>query len=489
MTTHNAAPQVIEGSLSGGDRPNANTVAIGTLFQDLDPAGVLWISAPGATPSAPRQWIQTSPQGSPFPDPIDLWVNAGTGSDLNPGTQALPLRNLSTALNRTPAAWRRNCTIHLVGTTAHVLPPGFRFSAGVPIGSTASPLAIVGETWTDAVSGTVTGTTSDSVTDTSLTMSPDAFNGARILFDSGPATGMWSQIRTNDASTVGIWDGNLPIGVVIGTKFRVQTQASVIQFADAGWGAFDDSVPYGSGPIEFFGVFCLGTASVISLWTEAFCTVGKDLCIWDLDGGLMQLWSSKQLWGPLGALIGPPATMNQFNSGPSLRNGTVDVFDGTTGGGTSILRGVAYQASLGSATFLAPTDQRQNSTVTADGAAVLVEAGVNDTSPFPAAFTSISRGDLRLRGIVITNASGQAVTVINGGFAQLTGVTGSTGNGAFGLLTFGGFATFDGTTTVSGTAGQVSVGTTPPTTWAIISGTGVANDFTATGRGDVVMRV
>lgn len=141
--------------------------------------------------------------------PINLWVRDDTGNDTNDGTLANPLKTVLEAVSRIPFGILHTVIIH-VGKGTYVPPEierksfGERFvivgdGAGLAdggfdelpgLGTLAVPL--------NATSGTV-----NSITDTSLTETPDdtALLGRTIIIDSGTGVGQRRQVSGNTADT------------------------------------------------------------------------------------------------------------------------------------------------------------------------------------------------------------------------------------------------------------------------------------------------
>jgi hypothetical protein len=164
---------------------------------------------------------------------IDIYVNAGTGNDANPGTITEPVQTLGRALQIVPSEWDGFCNIHLAAgnysISGQMGTSGIRTDyIGSPVGTNAKPLAWIGEFV--AVSAVLTAVAGSSTTQAVVAgpLTPDDYLGATVLVLTGAAAGTRIQVRGNTATDILFINGaNNAIG--IGDTFRVERPASVVK--------------------------------------------------------------------------------------------------------------------------------------------------------------------------------------------------------------------------------------------------------------------
>jgi hypothetical protein len=167
-----------------------------------------------------------------YSDDVNIYVDAGTGNDLNPGTASEPLATIDMALKTVPAEWTGACNIHLAAgnysISGQMGTSGIRTDyIGSPVGTNAKPLAWIGEFV--AVSAVLTAVAGSSTTQAVVAgpLTPDDYLGATVLVLTGAAAGTRIQVRGNTATDIlFINAANNAIG--IGDTFRVERPASIV---------------------------------------------------------------------------------------------------------------------------------------------------------------------------------------------------------------------------------------------------------------------
>jgi hypothetical protein len=153
---------------------------------------------------------QQGPQGPSAAGPyltMDFvrYVDATTGDDSNPGTQAQPLKTLDTAFRQVPPEWGRKARIYLAAGN-YDLPPGsglptaYNFGHGVGVG--AEPLLIQG-VMTTMFSRNITGSTNSGVSVDGAALTPHAWRGYFAeCSNHGGGVASFFQIVDNDAQSL-----------------------------------------------------------------------------------------------------------------------------------------------------------------------------------------------------------------------------------------------------------------------------------------------
>jgi hypothetical protein len=176
---------------------------------------------------------------------VDLFVNATTGSDSNPGTLALPLQTWDGVFATMPPQYTGYCRVHWAAgdyfVQSPVGPPSPLKRDTLPrcMGPTGQPVAFIGAV--QSIAGapgvrTVTNVTSGwQIEDNTMTLAPRAAVGAHIRVISGFNTGWRIMIKANDATHLELVSGNAFLSN--GDQFVIEAPASNIHAPGgiAGW--------------------------------------------------------------------------------------------------------------------------------------------------------------------------------------------------------------------------------------------------------------
>jgi len=269
-----------------------------------------------------------------------LYVNAVTGNDSNPGTQAAPFQTLQAALAALPALWQRKVRVYLAAGT-YTLPAQFTHSFGMPIGpgttgdggpttaSATQPDAYGGGgreiyfvgTYATQFTGTVTSVTNVSnyitrVTDTGQAFGVHAIEGMICRFTSGAATGYAFRVRENAATT---FDPLYPLGTSplpgAGDTYVIERAATIVK---VNYAAFQGSNVGINTNLVFDGISFQPAVNLAQLWFIGMSAIfngvdfgdytftnGMQAYFWKGDYGFVgQDQTDSDLTGDLRRLVG-----------------------------------------------------------------------------------------------------------------------------------------------------------------------------------------
>ncbi len=440
------------------------------------------IPVPGATLT--QEGVVTLGQVASDTD-IGIFVDSATGNDANPGTQALPVQTLAQALAILPNGIRAGANsniIHLVndGVTQEIYDIGNSvLNAGVPVGAQGTPLIIQSTpiTTVDATetAGDINGLT---ITDAALTLTPNAEEGNFVRATSGANEGQRRMIRENGATTIEV-NAPFPNAIGIGDTFQIEIPGAIIQYGDFDGSEFD----FGPYPIGFIDIKLQPNSaySNVNAFSASPMVAWKG-CQWDAGGYEIALMNSNwqcafifnHLWGT--APGDPFNSLFNANFGDGLYiNNAVMFIARSMLMGYIVVRNTFYDAeSFGpgqcSQTLISPDFKDSffnvgaNSNCYIMGDAFFVPCRIGRFNNTPVTVAGQSFFDAGSFGAnEFSNAPDDAVLVDTGAFANLANAIG-TGSDAFGIHVQGmSQAQFNGSTTLTGSAGDTSVGGTPKT--------------------------
>jgi hypothetical protein len=440
---------------------------------------------------------------NPVAKDVLQYVDASTGNDANPGSQALPLKTLEAALSRAPALWRGKNRIILAAGNYDITDingTGQRIiSVGEGVGPDAEPLVIMGSGFTNVLGDrTATSGTANDVTDSTLSMTVDAHVGATLLVLSGAQAGYRKMIRGNTATQFDFND-SMPGVMGAGDRFRIERPSAVLRCLPA----FQLSV-VGPNPsnlipslilkglkldatmtpgafINFDGIGVLATSVELAL--------GGSGSNWVIEGQGMVAANAA-----IGQLCPDILTSFEFASGMYVHAG--DGFNGLNIGDQSefsgflVIRDTGIIGGVNSYLGLINLDAKNSQIYLFEGGQMTHSPFTSKAGRMRACATSATRpGGITLdqgaratflEGIDIGGGAGDGVWVGHGSYAYLKQVIG-TGNAGFGVNVqkASSVDVLDANTgtTITGTGGNAKVGTLAKT-WANIAA-GVVTDSNA----------
>jgi len=186
-------------------------------------------AAIGAT-EATAQEVISSASSEYLRSNVQVYVDATSGDDGNPGTSGSPVKTLIRALEILPVAWAGKCRIHLAAGT-YDMP--LRWATGSPIAG-GQRLLVEGH-MSVIVPGTITGVAFDArnclvITDNTLVMTPNAHRLMYVEFLTGTHAGWRYPITANTPTDLTLLKGNTnPLPPSPGDLFQVVVPDAVIQ--------------------------------------------------------------------------------------------------------------------------------------------------------------------------------------------------------------------------------------------------------------------
>jgi hypothetical protein len=448
---------------------------VGTTFMlQLAPgaAGIAWIGPDG-------QPVAVGTLGAN----VRMYVDGATGSDSNPGTQALPLRTFGVALSRlgAVATWGAACELHVAAgtyTTAGTL----AFRCGIPSGINGQVLTIVGA-FSTTQAGATTATATNTVTDTALAMPVNGHVGERVRFTSGAAAGTIYSIASNTATRLTLLSDS-PISPAPGIGDTWVVEAPAVEL---------DCVNFElrSGSLAMLGVF-VNASGAISL--ETGTTLYAESCKYTAAAFTGSDGASVVLQGLDLAMPGAnnSAGTDNFYAGSFFSGGALQLDSHGTLYGNLVARTCPVSLLSCSVGELGAFDTdkaitlNRNSVLVAGGAPSQIHgAGVSGILAEDGSSVTLSNG-----GTVTISGCGGSAVFLDGSRASLAGLVGTLNTGAGVSVQGGSDCVVDGgTVTVTGTAGDIEIGTTGAHTWAALGGAGTIPDQGPTTRFDVATAV
>jgi len=208
-----------------------------------------WTYAESTDDNSAYRWNSTTARwgslASVGNEDVIIYVNTVTGNDTNPGTAAAPVKTFAGISALLPTTHRGLCRAYIQDTVASLLDmdlPGSNLVNAAwfpphPMGATAEPFTLIGK-FLDSGLGTRTSTTISVlansagivVTDSSLAIGLNAYQGFRFRVISGPETGKYAAIAANTvggAFTLLLPPWALPL-FVAGDKFVIEQPATTL---------------------------------------------------------------------------------------------------------------------------------------------------------------------------------------------------------------------------------------------------------------------
>lgn len=387
------------------DLPLPAEMPIGTEFFARLPGVVYVLTENPAT--GVRSWTL----GGGTIQGFNIYADAVTGDDANPGTQALPVRTLLRAVALIPAYWEGIMRIWLVspgtysqpGDDVLILLPG-RGGNPVYVSQNTQLLEIVGG-FTDAAGGpqtvTASGPGSGEVTAAGLPGAPDTYAGDRIRTLSGASPGATSLICENDpGGVVTVQDGAVASSLGPGDTFVIERPDRVIG------GLLTVS---GSGIFCMVGVAAMGPAAFFVQNAIAFL----EACTFDLMGQVLGTVQAEhvvarslaQIDPDPPAVCGPPGN----NTGIFVRNGGFAQLYFSAFEGSVVARVVDVQMAE-DAVMLVNGFDAPDATVFLDQAGVMATVtGLNGTRARAGRIVALRGSDVRLNQIDVVPPNGDAI--------------------------------------------------------------------------------
>ncbi|HKX71289.1 MAG TPA: hypothetical protein VJM75_08685, partial [Acidimicrobiales bacterium] len=479
-----------------------DTIAFAGTTLLLGPGEAVRLSADGPTGDWSAAFLGAS-EGPPL-DAI-VYADSATGSDTNPGTQALPVQTLARAVQLVGASgWRRYGVIFLAraGGTAYTLPQDVHTTWPNGGGVGAFPLQILGE-WIDSGQGTLTVdanangsatppvyATYDATGGTSGAWVADQWRGYFMRFLTGAlATANRRQIvGKNDANTLSSSFG--VSGVANGDTFVLERPGAVVQaLGRQGWHAAPGVIMRGC-EVQLLNGTGLATLALLD------CTLMLEGCwvngsanftispgpVGNLTTGQLPGFNTQTTAPALpythtddaGAYFLGPGSLTT----PSASRGACTVacrnaiWSGVT---NTVLLGATYADVFGA--HFGVASLRVSTGALASATSTRYET-VTPSTALGAAVGADDGATLILSSVVIENtpattAAGDAVRARERAYVHMTAVSG-VGNAGVGLrteqFTRAKTDTPNVGTTVTGAGGDVVVGANAVTTWALIAG-------------------
>lgn len=157
----------------------------------------------------------------------EFWVDSVAGDDTNPGTQAEPFKTLEHAYDEMPGTLSGKGRIHLVGAGPYTQPEVY--NGPYPNGPNGQPLVILGDTFTQLFTGSVTLVAGAVVTVAGGGMTVNAFRGKIYHGLTGTSAGQYRYIARNDATTLSSLSNTF--AAAIGDTFEILEPQTVIDGA------------------------------------------------------------------------------------------------------------------------------------------------------------------------------------------------------------------------------------------------------------------
>ncbi len=462
----NAAGTVLR---SGAGAPSNDVGSDGDYYLDTD-TGDLYLRASGTYSVTGNLKGADGTNGADGADGIAIddldhvvYVNGDTGDDGNDGSIGSPVLTIDAALALLPYQWKRKKRIVFQADGTYAGPT--RIDVGIPSSVNAEPYIWVGR-FTTLLSGTTTGSSSTTVTDSGLSMTTNEHVGKFIRFTSGPASGERFTIKSNTATVITVKRPGFSPGPGTGAAFVIEEPSVIIEHS------YLSVVGGGGGTsngfnVGFHGILWQQTS--FGVWTLTGAPAAVDGCIFDLNGagGI----SSGALLSSQGLAIAD--VHDSFTGQTVVRNGFGGQYDiYITGGGCFngdwFIRsaGLSYAGGGKSFSYYLETD----SLITLeDGASAIYYDTVHGSY-----ISVIGNSRLDMDTATVSGAPDDAISVTQRSYAKLANIAGGT-NGGVGIHCGSGARIYmpGNTNTVTGTDGDTSVGDTVYTYAAIASADGV----------------
>jgi len=402
---------------------------------------------------------------------VSLYIDALSGDDDNNGqTQAQAVQTWARLEELLPAAYRVSCTITVVGTTPvtiadgeHTLP--MRLGAATPVqivGSFAQlPAGGAGGTRTIAGGGVGTNT----ITDSAGGITVDYYNGCRVRFTSGAASGDIYTIQQNTATVFTLAhafeNGATPSP---GDTFVVEYPAGELRF--------NDVLMRSPGPVIMDGTTWngvgAGSTRIAGINPHILQFSGGP---WYLPNGLINSQTGRT-WvvdGSLrsydvseGYLVDPYPSLIGGLYGFSMYSGDLHVGANASVKGCVVARVIDMVVRQGGVVDLVNSDIKfVNEQDHFEGAAGRYTTTTGNASRFWATtgttFVFEDGAIGVLEDVDVSASAGNAVYIRNGAHVTMQNVTG-TANGGFGVRIFdGGTLRSEGGNTVTGLSGDMEI--------------------------------
>ncbi len=407
------------------------------------------------------------------------------GNDANPGTQALPIKTEARALVLAcgPGTHKKKCRIYWAAGTV-TTPTGTLFPP-CPVGNLAEPLTHIG-TFADSGLGTRTSTAVSTlagaagvlVTDNTLVIALDAYQGYRLRVTSGPATGLYGNVMTNSTGGAFTVQVATMAGLVAGNTFVIERFATT--FAYGG----DTLFLQGPTAVGFYGIYLAWDMQMVN--GSRFGAA----CCW-LDGTFMRGGSSVWL-GSLQSFFNTLGIGSIGTATPGAATGSTDVGYQVTGLNTNDSCTIASQGynmqdrssvagsfvALNAASgFSISTTSSLNLYASYGKGMLLNLQGITSTIWLRGfvrhahkSLTVSNNGYVIASNLNVVNSAGPGITVTSG-TVVLTGVIGSSLTyGISQTAQSGSHVYVDSTTTITGTTNDFFVGLQGAQNYAALAG-------------------